>query len=219
MTLPADEGIHLSLPEIGSLCQRAARGAGQSWGMADEMGMAAQWLARFRFDWAGVVLSRLQGAAGADFTPAAPEWTTTGPICGLRAGVALADFATLPESGGENGVTLGEVHTPNLILPFAARTAALQGATLRLECDGETLAFVSGGGMSKGPWAGDGPARVRITPAPQMPEPGLHPYAPDTAIPTSVKQWHRLDSLALGMTVPASALSHAGAGAESSDND
>ena len=36
--------MHASLNEIESLCKKAARGAGMSWGLAEEAGKAAKWL-------------------------------------------------------------------------------------------------------------------------------------------------------------------------------
>ena len=36
--------IRLSLPEIDALCLKAARGAGYSWGVAEEASFAARWL-------------------------------------------------------------------------------------------------------------------------------------------------------------------------------
>ena len=54
------DGIDLSHSELRSLITKAARGAGLAWGLAEEAGWAAEWLARRGFpaaDWAAHWLS------------------------------------------------------------------------------------------------------------------------------------------------------------------
>ena len=47
--------MHASLNEIESLCKKAARGAGLSWGLAEEAGKAARWLSAHGLDGPGVL--------------------------------------------------------------------------------------------------------------------------------------------------------------------
>ena len=62
--LPPGTGAHLSQNEVEQLCLKAARGAGMSWGIAEEAGFAAAWLAMRGLDGPGALLSRLQAAGG-----------------------------------------------------------------------------------------------------------------------------------------------------------
>ena len=216
-TMSAD--VALSLPEIGSICVRAARGAGMSWGHAEETGEAARWLARYGFAWAEIILSRLDGPKGAVFTPKPTVWQTEGPVCGLCVGAALADFARLPEGPGSAGVSLGRVLDPLLVLPFVAYAAKMLGTALRIERDGETFAILAPDQLLVMPSVDslDRIEALRIAPDTNVAK--GKPLVETTARPVAAKLWARLDALALGMTVPATEQSQSGAGAEGSDND
>lgn len=216
-----DDGqVRLSLPEIESLTARAARGAGLGWGLADEAGRASVWLARSGLDWATPLLTRLEGVPGADFRPTPGTWTSDGPTCGLKIGVALSDFATLPE-GPATELALGPVMDALLVLPFAARASAAIGAPLRLDIYGAPAAWVSGGTLV----AIDGgvPAlpicNLRIVRVTDQSLPAGQNRQDDKGFPISAALWNRLDRHALGMTVPATEQSLAGAGAGTRDND
>ena len=52
----AEAAPQRSLNEIDSLCQKAARGAGLDWGLAEEAGFAAAWLAARGADGAAALL-------------------------------------------------------------------------------------------------------------------------------------------------------------------
>jgi hypothetical protein len=63
--LPPD-ALDLSLNEVETLAQKAARGAGLPWGVAEDTGRAAAWMARRIGQWAGPLLTLLE-------TPPAPS--------------------------------------------------------------------------------------------------------------------------------------------------
>jgi hypothetical protein len=134
--------VVLSLPEVAALALRAARGAGLTWGMAEECGNAAVWLAAHGLDWSIDILARLTGEGGARIVPAATKWTSKGAVCGLHAGATLADFATLPEGPGTNGVRIGLVNHPLCLLPFAARAAKAMQSSLDVMLDDNLWASV-----------------------------------------------------------------------------
>lgn len=222
----AQEGarVCLSLSEIGALCFKAARGVGLSWGEAEEAGWAAAWLTRAGLGGPSILLDWLRDCATlARPLPAPGHWLApTGPLCPLRAGLALADFAALPEGPGADGLRIDAVAHPLLILPFVARAATRRGQPLRIG------------------WAD---AQITLRPAETGPltvVPGQEHTAPaalriatldrrDTdAIPTlysvpvqgiALTDWQALDALALRITVPPSPRSRAGAGAAGGDND
>ena len=196
--------IRPSGPEVVALVARAARGAGFDWGLADECGAAAGWLAARGAAWWVPVLRRLDGPPAAAPEPARGLWAGMG-TCGLRAGVALAEFAALPE-GPRDGLVLSDVHAPGLIAPFAARAAATLGIGLRVVVGDAEAARV---GPAGGVLAAGVPGRGRVTLTPCA-APAADGSAPRRAVPAEA--WRRLEALALWAAVPASARSARGAG-------
>lgn len=193
---------HLSLPEVNALCLRAARGVGWSWGMAEECGEAASWFAQHGLPWCEIILHCLQHPAATNIHPAPGRWTNTGDICGLHAGVTLAEFANLPEGPTPAGPTLGNVQDARLLLPFAARCAASLNATLNIQVADKDWAEVSATTLAITTNAPHrGLVRIYIA-APTIP--ATHTNAHQTA-PLSTQQKATLDQIALKMTVPSSA--------------
>jgi hypothetical protein len=216
-TAAADDMLHLSLPEANALCVRAARGAGWSWGMAEECGEAACWLAQHHLDWAEIVLSCLQTPASRTIQPTAGVWTTKDALCGLHAGVTLAEFADLPEGLTDTGLCIAQVQDARLLLPFAARCAATKNHTLALHVDGTLWASVSKDGLALWDQTQDTTCvriEISLTDALVSTTTPVRATAPLT--PTQKAQ---LDGLALHMTVPSSAQSEARAGGELPDTD
>lgn len=195
--------LDLSLSEIAALAARASRGAGRSWGEAEEAAEAACWLARAGLDWAGALLAALDAqAANAD--------------CALRAGIALADGATLSST---KLTAQRRVNSPCFLLPFVARVADQTGQRIRLAAgDMQVVLAPHACPLIAGPLCIADPAEVSITPDLQG-----SPACPDW--PQShrgmvlASDYARLTQLMMAFTVPTSAHSLAGAGAQGSDND
>ncbi|MCK0196244.1 DUF3726 domain-containing protein [Ancylobacter sp. 6x-1] len=59
--------IELSLNEVELQAAKAARGAGLSWGAAEDVGRAARWLARYGLDWAPALLALLDDPDAGSF--------------------------------------------------------------------------------------------------------------------------------------------------------
>ena len=198
-----ETALELSLSEISALSARATRGAGRSWGEAEEAAEAACWLARAGLDWAGALLEVLQPPeAGAD--------------CALRTGIALADAAALP---GPLVNTPLRVNSPCFLLPFAARMADQTGQRIRLTA-AETRVVLAPGAcpLIASPGRMSGPAQVTLAPDQQDKPPS--PDWPQTHRGTVIAaKYARLTQLMMAFTVPTSAHSHAGAGAQGDDND
>lgn len=211
--------VWLSLPEVNALCTRAARGSGLSWGIAEECGAAAVWLARHGLDWAEVVIARLDGERGADVVPSAGVWISDGPSCGLKSGITLADYATLPE-GPAGQVRLGTILTPSMLLPFVARCAETNGNMIDVYLDDTHWASVSAATLRivDSCLSGMAPAHITLKAVPDTTQDDAI-LPTQTSTPISKQTYAHLDALALQMTVPPSAQSHARAGAEGSDTD
>ena len=127
-----------SLGEAFSLLQKAGRGAGMSWGMADECGRAAKWLLRNGLPLLPLaeILEARESLCAPDpdsFPPRGTESFSLGgtdsfslggmesgkPLCPVSAGAFLCDeAAALPDA-----VRLRETAWPILLLPFLADAA------------------------------------------------------------------------------------------------
>lgn len=198
-----DAALELSLSEIVILSARATRGAGRSWGEAEEAAEAACWLARAGLQWAGALLEVLD-------TPSA------GVDCALRAGIAWADAAAL--SGGPPHLK-HRISSPCFLLPFAARIADQTGQRIRVSAADMQVVLAPGAcPLIAGPVCISGSAQVTITQDQQdsPPCPNWPQSHRGTVLAT---EYARLTQYMMAFTVPTSAHSQAGAGAQGDDND
>jgi hypothetical protein len=200
------------LNEIEALCLKAARGAGLSWGMAEEAGFAARWLSARGIDGPSALLAHLEEAAGHVWDEVRPrigngEWAAAGDaLCPIALGATLSDFAALPEGALADGVLrTGPVGWPVLVLPFAIALTAQSRRAMCLSWDGGRVALVAGARAAL--------ALSFCEPAGEAPGPLAGPLTLPAATLSG------LEAFALHTTVPASEASRAGAGADSGDND
>jgi hypothetical protein len=200
----AGEVMHLSLSEITALATKAARGAGLSWGEAEEAGWACGWLARAGLSAPAMLLRALE--PGPSESP-------------LRAGIRLMDHAGLREGPCALPVTLQDVAEPLVLVPFLARVAERLGAPVDLDLGSETICLtgrepVPDLSATRGICHRTGArATISVSQSSRAAAPGRF----DGRIERRV--WHALDALARLTTVPASEVSRQRAGAQSSDND
>jgi len=128
-----------SLNEVETTAKKAARGAGHSWGMAEEAGRATRWLCTRGFDGCGALAALLlkeDGAVQGDMAPIAlsDEWSAaSGTLSALMAGATLSDsaFMLMPRE-----VRMRSVAMPVLLIPFAATAARQLGTALSLQWSG-----------------------------------------------------------------------------------
>lgn len=215
-----------SLAEIEALAAKAARGAGMPWGVAEEAGAAARWLAEQDMPGPEMLLAHLvsyDGRPWADVAPAVSDGVWRHPagrwLCPIATGTALADWAALPGGPGSQPITIERVASPILLLPFAALGSDSARLPLRVRWQGmvvivarRSLTVAAGpddllierAGAVTVEAAADVQARPRV-------------LATGRVIALDV--WRSLDALALRTTVPASEPSRAGAGAGTLDND
>ncbi|WP_299948093.1 DUF3726 domain-containing protein [uncultured Ruegeria sp.] len=117
--------MSFSLNEVEATAKRAARGAGYTWGVAEDTAKATRWLCTQGLDGA-VVLSRVLehgfAASMEDHLPAGlqSDWTGNKDLCPLMAGAMLSDCSDFLRSGP---IRIREVAVPMLLLPFAANAA------------------------------------------------------------------------------------------------
>lgn len=112
----------VSLNEIENLSLKACRGAGMSWGLAEEAAQAARWLASTSFAW-DQSLARLLAHRDQISEPSLSNRAISGaiedrPLCPIHAGAAIGDLLEVGSS-----LTLHDILEPIWLLPFAHRRA------------------------------------------------------------------------------------------------
>ncbi|HEY1386490.1 MAG TPA: DUF3726 domain-containing protein [Dongiaceae bacterium] len=198
--------IDLSLNEAQTLAVRAARGAGFSWGLADDIGRAARMLAVRGEPWAEALLALTRLADG--FAPPSPEraarWRcgrtdlpASAPLCPVRTAMLLIDAGVDPAAAPLRLAHVG--------LPIWLR-ALLQAAEATTRC---TVDYGGGGALSQA-------ADVTISTAATRPE----ARAPARRAPIGPDLLTELLSIAGRVYVPESERSRArGAGGGSVDGE
>lgn len=125
--------IELSFNEVETLSAKAARGAGFSWGLAEDIGRAARALATEGHDWGSAVLSLVENARSfeaPDPMRAArwcqgegdgePDVATGGPLCPVKTGALLLDH---PPPTGAMPLTILDVGLPVWLDAMLRRSA------------------------------------------------------------------------------------------------
>ncbi|TXH37842.1 MAG: DUF3726 domain-containing protein [Rhodospirillaceae bacterium] len=194
-----------SLNEIQVECKKASRGAGLSWGLAEEVGQAMARLAGQGVDALPVLL---------DYLEALPDRDMSGDP--IRAGTWIADQANLLAEG--ESLSFAEIRQPMLVLPFVAMAAQSIGRPIivthrdgawTVPSAGMPAQDLSGIEILQGVTCTAAAAKVDIASPVSMPRLDI-----DDLI------WQRLKDLAQRTYVPATEQSRLlGAGAGSIDND
>ncbi|MDB4214703.1 DUF3726 domain-containing protein [Burkholderiaceae bacterium] len=226
----ADDVARYSLAEIEALSKRAARGAGLSWGLAEEVGKAVRWLQAHGQPGVAALNALLRSNDGISFNELCPQlrdgtWAAeSGVLCPLIAGATVLDHASLDDQWPLN---LQQVRHPLLIVPFVARAAVLSGVTLAISWSDHTL-LLSPSGAIKGdaPNSSDPEQAVldrlvlRQASAAEATTlvDGLWRKSA-LAQPIPADEWSALEAVAHRTLVPATSVSRAGAGSTAGDND
>jgi len=138
-----------SLNEIETQSAKAARGAGLPWGMAEEAGKAARWLAAHRqpaFDAFAGLLDLIDRRSYGDLAPVRENqrWVgREGLLCAVTAGITLCDRAEML-AAGERFAT-GRIAFPVLSLPFVAAAQHATGASFGVKWPGVAICIDAGG--------------------------------------------------------------------------
>jgi hypothetical protein len=212
----------VSLNEIESTVLKACRGAGLSWGLAEEAGQAARWLAARRIAWEASLVRLLTDRDGVSApvlveTEIRPSLAGTA-VCSIQAGAAVSDLI-----GWRGKMIVHDLLEPLWLLPFAARHA--EGATLiemtwvggsvRLVsgdiCDGSEITVLDARQIAH--------LTVALLPSDPRQQP-LRAQQQSNGMTVDDASWAELGRLAHRTYVPASMQSRlAGAGAGLLDND
>lgn len=211
-----------SLNELEVEAKKAIRGAGLPWGLAEDGGKAARWLAAHGVDPLPAlndVLARHDrgeniGTAFASET--SEHWQADASICPIILGAALCDHADRLMNGA---ITAGPVARPLLLVPFAAAAARLLSRPVRLDVNGMQIVLSEHGDPSIDPATldvADAP-QIRCEIAERVPEIRL---ALTRGLAPEPQLWAQITAFGHRTYVPASERSRReGAGAGMIDND
>jgi hypothetical protein len=207
----------VSLNEVESLTLKACRGAGMSWGLAEEAAQAARWLAARGCAWDRslvALLARRGNHASSrltarDMHPVAEG----GALCPIHAGAAVADLLR----PGEH-LTLHNVLEPIWLVPFAHRRAGPVHTARLIWSDGEMESGAADARLvtiDRLDWI-----RIELSAA-HAPATDADPAGGrSSGRPIDPSAWAALEACAARTYVAASLQSRlAGAGAGLSDND
>ena len=223
--IPSSTGIgfvRYSPSEIQAQCRKAARGAGLTWGLAEEAGMASRWLASFDLPGPRVLAELLRLNNGKFYETLRPakldgNWDAVGGrLCPIIAGAMLSDIAA--EMAAGRSVELSAVAFPILLLPFLGLAARQHDVALELRCSGARVICLPSGISISGDVAllQTPDARYVVCGCAELAEPAHKPSAQSRAV--DVSTWATLEDFAHRTYVPATQASRAGAGTTLSDN-
>ncbi len=195
---------------------KAARGAGFSWGLAEEAGAAATWLVQHGIDGPALLLQRL--TIGPLAGPTLP-WSSQHHLqCPISLGAALCDHVDLPQTNLQAGpIELGPVATPELLLPFLSRMAKKKGHALKFTDNGRDMVLSDDGrvAIATAEKQSEAQPKARISYAGALD----HADAFDVCCGISAQTIKNLNVFAMRTTVPTSEASRAGAGALDRNGD
>ena len=212
-----------TLVEIEGYFRKVARATGMHWGLAEEAGKAARWLAAYELPGPELMLLHLQAIEGKDYSGYKPEigpdmWQAKGEtMCPIITGAAIADRAKLMLDG--DTINLGAVAYPILLAATIGQASRCHDIILTTSWAGVTLNYYGNGIRIEGNRDDLLLAQVDAVSCRQTfdttPEqlPSTMAYAIDSDI------WKTVDQLAFRTYAPATEQSRAGAGAGLTDND
>jgi hypothetical protein len=214
-----------SLNELEAETKKAIRGAGLSWGLAEDGSKAVRWLSAHRIDplpALGDVLGRHD--RGDQITSAftlseAGRWTADMPICPITLGVTLCDDADRLTA---NAFVAGPVARPLLLAPFVAAAARILRRPLQLDVSGMQIVLDERGDPSGDLSMLDASdhAEVRCAVIDRQRLGSQVKAASPDGIETDPESWQQIAAYVQRTYVPASERSRReGAGAGLIDND
>lgn len=216
----------LSIGELDSLVQKAYRGAGFSWGLSQEAGRAAAWMAIRRLPAAKCFADLLRQIDGIEHAALLPEFVPSpledgqskdkdSPCCPVIAGTVISDF------GWPSGqrVVLGPVYSALIILPFVSYCSRASGVDLCATI-GEEIHHIWADGQlmsSLHSHTNLSPVVLSELPAQAVKQAVVETNARRASV--AEPELNLLETLAHRTYVPASEASRSGAGAGLTDND
>lgn len=200
-----------SLNEVTALARKAARGAGNSWGIAEEAGRAVNWLAARGVDGPGIMARLLVGQGGVAMAPRIDAyWADDGWLCPIMTGAALSDRAMALD----DTVRFHRLAMPLLLAPAVATVARLRDVVLQV--DWRDGSFVTDG---RDLWVNANADNAETATMMAVSRPTAPARLCTARVRVDLETAAILNDFAVRTYAPATDASRAGAGAQGSDND
>jgi len=215
--------LQLTLAETESYLRKAARARGLHWGIAEEAGKAARWLAAFDLPGAETLFAHLQQVSGEEYAGWIPDcshdpWRAPGGLlCPIITGAALADRSAQMQDG--KVFHLAATAYPLLLAATVGQAARCHRQVFTTAWAGVRVSCFENGLSIAGNRADLLLAQVDSVSCQRddLTEPQQLPSTLAYAIDADL--FRRIDELAFETYAPATAESRTGAGAGLSDND
>ena len=214
---------NLTLAETESYLRKAARASGLDWGIAEEAGKAARWLAAFNLPGPEIMLAHLQYLKGQDYRGFIPDcsvepWRSGGGLlCPIITGAALADRSAQMLEGAQ--FELGRTAYPLLLAATVGQAARCHQAVFTTAWAGVRVScFENGLGIE----GNRDDLTLPVVDAVSCFRDNLEipQQLPSTlAYQIDFTAFKKIAELAFQTYVPATEASRAGAGAGLTDND
>lgn len=136
-----DSEFFPSLNEVTSLAKKAVRGAGMSWGVAEEAASSVQWLSAHKLPGPALLAGLLERQQDLDIKSVSPQvdqhpWESSGEhVCPLLTACVFSDNAALWQQPAQNGIEIVELAYPLLLLPTIAKVSAALGIWMQVSWD------------------------------------------------------------------------------------
>jgi len=212
-----------TLSEIETYVRKAAQATGLSWGIAEEAGKAARWLAAFDRPGVEVTFAHLQQLNGKDYRQLAPVdfddiWRAHGDyLCPIITGAALADCSYQMLTG--TTFRLGPIAFPILLAAMIGQAARYHRVTFTTSWGGVSISCHENGISIEGKIDELLVARADSVKCVQSRDTNPQSLPSTLARDVDSDAWVAIDKLAFKTYAPATAESRAGAGAGLTDND
>jgi hypothetical protein len=215
--------LQLTLAETESYLRKAARARGLHWGIAEEAGKAARWLAAFDLPGPETLLAHLQQVGGEEYTDWIPDcsrdpWQARGGLlCPIITGAALADRSAQMLDG--HVFHLGATAYPLLLAATVGQAARCHRQVFTTAWAGVRVSCFENGLSIDGDR--DDLLRARVDSVSCQRDDLTEPQQLPSTLAYTIDSelFERIDKLAFETYAPATAASRAGAGAGLTDND
>ena len=213
----------VTLAEVESSLRKVARAIGLDWGIAEEAGKAARWLAAFGLPGPEVMLAHLQQIEGNDYRSLIPDcnlepWqSTAGILCPVISGAAIADRSAQLLVGKQ--FNLGNTAFPLLLAATVGQAARCHRSVFTTSWAGVRVSCFENGLSIDG--NRDDLLIAEVVAVNCRQDDGVSPQQLPSTLAYQIDQqsWQLIDQLAFKTYAPATEASRAGAGAGLTDND
>ncbi len=212
-----------TLAEIEVYLRKTARAAGMDWGLAEEAGKAARWLAAFDLPGAEITHAHLQLLDGNEYGQFLPTslddtWQARGDyLCPIVTGAAMADRSNQMLKGRE--FRLGPTAYPILLVATIGQAARYHATTFTTSWAGVRVSCYENGIRIEGCRDDLLLARAESVTCRQSEDTNPQSMPSTLACDVDSETWAAIDKQTFKTYVPATAESRAGAGAGLTDND